>query len=119
MSQEQADLAGLQLLKEHELLRTQFSKRVVLRAMAGNVNAYVQETLRAGRQVLVNLRPILEGMLRLGLLIDASGKAVGSLEEAGISTFGVITDSVKSQIEEIRILVRALRASRAGRNANS
>lgn len=108
VSQDAIDKAGMQLLKERELLMTQFEQAEVMKAMAPQVNAWVQEALAAGRTIPGNWQPILEQMAQLGLLTNAAGESVDTLEEAGISGFGAISDSVKSLIDEIRRLVAAL-----------
>lgn len=109
-TQNQIEMQAGDLLKSWELLNAQqFNNTEITKAMSGDLNAYFQKAIAAGQTIPENFRPIAEQMAKLGLLTDASGNAVDTLAEAGITGFGAMTDGVKTLVEEIRKLVAVLR----------
>lgn len=109
VTQNQIEMQGLQLLKEHDLLETQFQSADVLAKMAPGINEYVQQALKAGQLIPANFKPILEQMASLGLLTDASGQAVDDLAGAGVNAFGEFSTATQDLVKELRELVKVLR----------
>ena len=69
---------------------------IVAGGMADQVNLLVQGYVKAGIAIPGNMKPILQKMLELGLLTDAAGKKLNSLDDLG---FGA---DVKTEADKIK-----------------
>jgi hypothetical protein len=99
--------------------------------MSGALNDYLHKAMSLGIEVPSALKPIIEQMIQLGLLTDASGKKVGSLEESGIKFsetmsegFAKVVDAITRMTDAIRLFLglttqAADAASRLGGGASS
>lgn len=72
--------------------------------MAVSINEFVQSALRTGTEVPEHMRPMLEKMIEMGLLTDAGGEKITSLEESGLQFSQTMTqgfDRVVGKIDEL------------------
>ncbi len=96
-----------QLIQDYSLLEASGANmNAVIEKMAPAYNTAVQAALAAGVAIPENMRPALEKMVEMGLLTDASGNKMTSLD--GVQ-FGDLSDNLKSLVSEIGKLVEALK----------
>lgn len=108
-TQNMSDQMAGELLKNWELLNAAgFDHNEILKRMGPDFNEYIQTAIEAGQAIPENFRPIIEEMIKMGLLTDENGKAFETLEEAGITFTESLSTGLKSLIEEVRKLVAAI-----------
>lgn len=88
---------------------------VVLEGMAPKINAMVQESAALGVALPENMRPILQRMVDLGLLLDADGRKLTDLGgiqfgEAVKTEADKIAEAIKGLNDQLSALVKALEA---------
>jgi hypothetical protein len=109
-AQQRLDEQALQLWSDWEMLNAAMGDTTaILTKMAPTMQEYIDTALKAGSTIPENLRPIIEQMIKLGLLTDESGVAFGSLEEAGLNFGAAIEDSMKAAADAVLELVKVLR----------
>lgn len=75
---------------------------VVAKGMSGSINQIVQDYQKFGLAIPANMKPALENMARLGLLVDSNGKKITDLSTI---KFG---DPVKTEADIIKDAILAL-----------
>jgi hypothetical protein len=78
----------------------------VIEKMSGSVNEFVQTAIRTGTEVPFAMQPMLQKMLEMGLLTDASGAALADL--SSITFAESMTQGFGRVVEAINHLTRAL-----------
>jgi hypothetical protein len=76
--------------------------------MAGAMNGFVASALRTGTEIPEAMRPMIERMIELGLLTDADGNKITSLEKSGIKFAQTFTAGVDRIIEAFEELPRRI-----------
>jgi len=106
-AQQKLDEQALALYQDYRVLIAAGIENVdVIGKMAPAMNDYIQATINAGVAIPKQLQPVAEEMLRLGLLTDASGKAMTDL---GQLTFAETLDQkFTTLIETIQKLADAI-----------
>lgn len=106
-AQQQLDKQAAQLLKEYMLLNAAgVDHTVIISKMGPELQKYVNQSLAAGTAIPENMRPILEEMLRLGLLTDEAGNKLENLD--GLKFTESLTEGLSRAIDAINRLVAAL-----------
>lgn len=112
-----------QLLSDFEILTDAgLAPKEAIEAMSGELNKFVQRSMLMGTEVPNALRPILEIMLQMGLLVDANGVKLEDLSQIKFSeTMTEGFDRVVAKLEELLIglgikLPEAARQGAAGVN---
>jgi hypothetical protein len=81
---------------------------VVLGKMGESLNAFVQDSVRMGVAVPNAMKPIIERMIELGLLTDANGNIINSLEESGVQFAMTMSEGFAALIDEVKKLTDAI-----------
>lgn len=98
---------AIQLLQDFKILTAGgVNQDVVLKKMSTALNQLVRDALRTGAALPESLRPMLEGLLRLGLLTDGAGHKLTSL--AGIHFTSTLTSQFDTLIQKINLLAIAI-----------
>lgn len=106
---QELDKKAQELFKDYEILTSAgVDHVVVLGKMAESVNKYVQNAVKMGVEVPQAMKPMLEDMVKQGLLTDAAGNKITNLEEAGISFAMTMSEGFKSLIAEVQKLTDAI-----------
>lgn len=107
-AQQRLDEQAMALLKDYELLiAAGVDMTVVIEKMGPAFNTYVQTAMAAGATLPESLRPIIEKMIELGLLTDAAGNKIESID--GIKFAPTVTDAIVAMTNAIKELVNWLR----------
>jgi hypothetical protein len=78
------------------------------REMQVSINDFIQRAVATGTEVPAAMRPMLQSMIDMGLLTDAAGNVITSLEESGISFSQTMTEGFKSIVDEVKRLTEAI-----------
>lgn len=78
----------------------------IIEKMSGSVNEFIQTALRTGTEVPIAMKPMLDKMLEMGLLTDASGAKLESL--GGITFSESLTQGIDRIVTAIQHLAKAL-----------
>lgn len=106
-AQQQLDKQAAQLLKEYMLLNAAgVDHSVIISKMGPELQKYVNQSLAAGTAIPENMRPILEEMLKLGLLTDEAGNKLENLD--GLTFTESLTEGLTRAIDAIYDLITAL-----------
>jgi hypothetical protein len=106
-AQQQLDEQVGQLIKDYEVLKASGADmNAVTEKMAPAMNAYVQEALAAGVAIPENMRAPLQAMLDMGLLTDAAGNKMESLE--GLTWTETLTEGLSRAVDAIEDLVAGI-----------
>ena len=113
MARQNLDKQAQQLFKDFELLTSAGVDTVhVTERMADAVNKYVKQALQMGTEVPEAMRPMLQKMVDMGQLTDASGNKIETLEESGLSFSMSMSKGFESLIKEVQklsdVLIRSL-----------
>jgi hypothetical protein len=73
----------------------------VIEKMGDSINEFVQSAIRTGSEVPAAMRPMLETMVDMGLLTDASGAKIENLEDSGITFSKTMTQGFDAIVEAI------------------
>lgn len=96
------DEQAQQLFKDYQLLIGAGADNVaVLAKMADAVNKYVQQAVSMGQKVDIAMKPMIENMIKMGLLTDAAGNKIESLEGSGITFTETISEGFDRVIAAI------------------
>jgi gas vesicle protein len=102
------EMAG-ELLQDYKLLTASgIDVNTVIQKMSPNMNEYIQTALKAGAQIPIAMKPVIDAMILNGTLLDENGNAYASAEAAGITYAQTMSDMFTSLIERIDTLVNAL-----------
>lgn len=101
--QAKLDSQFLQVVKDFELLTSSGVKAGdVINAMGPQVSALVEQALKYGIVLPAGMQPIVDAMIKQGLLVDANGKkleGLGDLKYAETMTQGI--DRVVAKLQEL------------------
>lgn len=81
----------------------------IAREMGENINDFVQRAIKSGYEVPLAMKPILEEMIRLGELTDASGRKITSLDGSGIKFSMTMSEGFQALIQSVDRLTEAIR----------
>jgi hypothetical protein len=105
--QQELDKQFAQLIQDQQLLTASgIEYETVIRRMAPAYNETVQAAVAAGVAIPENMRPALEKMIELGLLTDAAGNKMETLD--GLTFTESLTEGLSRAIDAINRLVAAL-----------
>lgn len=106
---QQLDQQAQTLFQDYKVLTAAgIEHGVVLGKMSEGVNEYVKNARRFGTEVPASMKPMLQEMVKLGLLTDDSGQAFSSLEEAGITFSETMSEGFTRVVEEVKNLTDAI-----------
>jgi hypothetical protein len=77
---------------------------VAIDLMKDKINQYVQAAIATGTEVPANMKPMLEQMMSMGILTDASGTKIEDLQASGITfaeTFSQGVDRIIAKFDEL------------------
>jgi hypothetical protein len=112
LQKQNLDKQAQQIYKDWEILNAAGIKsEAITTRMAASVNAYVEQAVAMGTEVPDAMRPMLEKMVEMGQLTDASGKKVDSLEAAGVSFALTMSQGFQALITEVQKLAEVLSRS--------
>lgn len=95
------------MLQDWKVLEAQGADMAVVAAkMAPSMNEWLQSSLAAGTAIPESMRPVLEKMIEMGLLTDAAGNKMTSLE--GVNFTESLENGIRGVIDAINALVVAL-----------
>lgn len=101
------DEQAMQLYEDYQLLTAAGANHeAVLKKMAPAFSEYVQTAMRAGISIPENMRPILEQLLKMGLLTDENGEALKDLN--GITFSQELSKQFEALILKVGELVDVL-----------
>jgi hypothetical protein len=102
---------ALQLYEDFMLLTgAGMDVETVLRGMSTKINEFVQLAIDMGMQIDPSMRPMIERMIELGLLVDANGQLITDLEGSGIQFATSVSDAFLQVADQLREMVELLRA---------
>ena len=103
------DKKAQELFKDFKVLTAAgIDVEMVIGKMGGAINDFVQQSIAMGVDVPNAMRPMIEKMIELGLLTDANGNIIASLEESGINFAMSMSEGFRSLIDEVRRLTEAI-----------
>jgi tape measure domain-containing protein len=108
---QQQDLDGKtsKLLRDVQLLNAaQVDHNAMIERMGPAFQDVVTQARATGSSIPEALRPMIEEMAKAGKLVDESGNAFGSAEEAGITFAQTMSESMQSVADDVKRLVDAL-----------
>lgn len=106
---QELDQKAQELFKDYQVLTAAgIDVDTVLARMGGSVNDFVQKSLAMGIEVPSAMRPMIERMIELGLLTDANGEVISSLEDAGINFALTMSEGFHTLIDEVKRLTDAI-----------
>lgn len=82
---------------------------VVLTQMADKINAFTQMAVKMGIQVDLSMKPLIQKMIDMGLLVDENGNLITSLEDSGITFSESLTDAFAAVADQLSEMVDLLR----------
>ena len=105
--QQKLDEMALVLIHDWEWLnKLGVDQTTILEKMAPEMNKYVQEVIRAGGLIPENLRPIIEKLIEMGLLLDDQGNKITDISQLNFTKS--LNDQVKDLIASIQKLINTL-----------
>lgn len=108
-AQQQLDKQAATLFEKWELLRTAGADyNTLVEHMGPNLNAYVQDAIKAGATIPESFRPVIDQMIQHGELLDENGNAYKSTEEAGITFAQSMTEAMVAAGKATERLVKLL-----------
>lgn len=109
MQRQQLDKQAQQLYKDWQVLNAAGIQTTVITArMAEAINKYTRDAVSMGVEVPEAMRPMLEQMVEMGQLTDASGNKIDNLENSGISFAMTMSAGFKALITEVQKLTDLL-----------
>jgi hypothetical protein len=94
--QSQIDLMAKQFVEDFDVLNTAgFDVDFIIGKMGDSMLEFLETAKRTSTEVPIAMKPMLQRMLDMGLITDDSGKAFGTLEEAGILFAQTMTQNFK------------------------
>lgn len=82
---------------------------VVNEKMAADINAYIQNSIKAGTEIPMAMKPILESLIQQGLLFDAAGNQITDIGQLDFAE--TVTQQVQAIVDAVEQLVDALKAA--------
>jgi len=108
-AQQELNQQAAQLLRDYRLLTAAGAEHgAVITAMGPAMQEYVDQALAAGASIPEAMRPQIERMIEMGLLLDENGEAFSSVEDAGLTFAETLEEGLGRAIEAINRLVEAL-----------
>lgn len=77
---------------------------LVINKMSGSINEFIGQALRTGTEVPASMKPMLQKMVEMGLLTDASGNKIEDLEGSGLTFSETMTqgfDRIVKKFDEL------------------
>jgi len=112
MQRQQLDKQAQQLFKDWEVLNAAGISTVAITSrMAKGINEYVAQALTMGTEVPDAMRPMLQKMVEMGQLTDASGNKIETLEDSGVSFSMTMSQGFTKLIAEVQKLADVLSRS--------
>lgn len=76
--------------------------------MSDSINEYVANALRTGTEVPAAMQPMIEKMIEMGLLTDANGNKITTLEGSGITFSESMTQGFTKVVSAVERLTKAI-----------
>lgn len=98
-----------ELLTDWKLLEGEgFDINVMAKRMSGSINEFIHNALRTGTEVPLAMRPMLEAMVRQGLLTDLNDDKILDLKDSGIVFGNALVDMFTRVLEKLDELIDRL-----------
>ncbi len=81
---------------------------LIIEKMGGAINEFVASALRTGSEVPAAMKPMIDKMIEMGLLVDADGNKIDSLEASGITFAKTMTQGFDAIVEAINRVAKGL-----------
>jgi hypothetical protein len=109
LQRQELDQQAQTIFKDWEILNAAGIDTIAITTrMADSVNAYVQQAIAMGGEVPEAMRPMLQKMVEMGTLTDASGNKIENLEDSGVSFAMTMSQGFQSLIESVGKLTDAI-----------
>lgn len=80
----------------------------VIAKMGPSINEFAQAAIRTGQAVPEAMRPMIQRMIEMGLLTDASGRKFTSLEDSGITFTESMSEGFTRVVDSVERLTQAI-----------
>lgn len=112
MQKQNLDKQAQQLYKDWQVLNAAgIQTSVITNRMSESINKYVSDAVSMGQEVPDAMRPMIEKMVEMGTLTDASGNKIDSLENSGINFSLTMSEGFKALITSVEKLADVLSRS--------
>jgi hypothetical protein len=109
MQRQELDKQAQQLFKDWEVLNAAgIDTLAITSRMSESISGYVNQASAMGTEVPAAMQPMLQKMVEMGQLTDASGNRIDSLEDAGISFAMTMSEGFSALIGEVSKLTDAI-----------
>lgn len=109
LQRQELDKQAQQLFKDFSVLTAAgLDVDVVLSRMGDSVNTFVQDALRTGTEIPAAMEPMLQRMVEMGTLTDASGTVITDLGGAGVRFAMTMSDGFRAIVDEVKKLTDAI-----------
>lgn len=101
-----------QLLTDWKLLEEAgFDINTMAQRMAESINTFIHEAIRTGTEVPNAMRPMLDAMIRQGLLTGTNDQLIQDLTTSGITFGETLTEMFKNVLQKLDDLIESLRTA--------
>lgn len=105
LSRQDLDKQAQEIFKDWEILTNAgIDVAAVGREMQDKINAFIGDAVKMGSEVPSAMKPMLEKMMEMGLLTDASGNKITDLEGSGITFSETMTEGFKKVVDSVKSL---------------
>jgi hypothetical protein len=112
MQRQNLDKKAQELYKDWKTLNAAGIDTTVITArMADSVNKYVNDATAMGTEIPEAMRPMIEKMIEMGQMTDASGKKIDTLEGSGITFSMTMSEGFKRLIDTVEKLAEVISRS--------
>jgi TP901 family phage tail tape measure protein len=80
----------------------------ITKRMSENVNEFVANAIKTGAEIPAAMKPILQQFIDQGLLLDANGNKITSLEGSGITFSETMSEGFTRVVDSVKLLTEAI-----------
>lgn len=115
LQRQELDKQAQQIFKDWQVLNSAgIDTTVIAGKMADSINEYVKRAVGMGIEVPASMRPMLQRMIDMGLLTDASGTKIEDFETSGISFAETMTEGFTRVVDSVTKLADAISKTLGG-----
>jgi hypothetical protein len=109
MRKQQLTEQAVKLENQYRLLvESGIDNNLVIEKMAGNMNNYINTSIKAGEAIPSEMKPIIQKMIEMGQLTDENGNKVTSLAGSGITFSETMTQGFDRVVKALNKLVSTM-----------
>ena len=106
---QQLEARAKELIEDFTILTASgVSADTVITKMADSIQSFVETAKKTGGEVPEAMRPMLQRMVEMGLLVDENDKAYETLEETGLTFTMSMSEGFKGVIDKLDELIRKI-----------